>query len=398
MPDTDRLAKQRELRARAERVLVGGGQGHKRPLPVPDYPLFAERGEGCRFFDPDGNAYIDYLLSYGPIVLGHNYPRVTEAVCRRAALGTVFNVGAPPEIELAERLVRLIPSAEMVTYCATGSGATAAAAKIARAHTGRDMIVRCGYHGWLDWCRPGDRGVPAAISALTLSASYNDLDQLRTFFAENPGAIAGVMIEPSPTVPPVEGYLQGVKDLCEDQGAVFIMDEVKTGVRYALGGAQERFGVTPHLSTWSKGIANGYPIAAVVGSREIMAGIADVWVAATFHGELTGVVAALATLDEMEEKDGVRLLWERGERLSAGLTQIMADASVPATMVGLGPMPLLTFPADLDDLKTRFFSECVRRGVYFSPGHVWFLCLSHTDEVIDETLNVTADAIRAVTK
>ncbi len=395
MPATDRLAKQRDLLVRAERVILGGGQGHKRVPAVPDYPLFAERGEGCRFFDPDGNAYIDYLLSFGPIVLGHNYPRVTEAVQRRAERGTVFNIGAPPEIELAERLVRLIPSAEMVTYCATGSGATAAAVKIARAHTSRDKVIRCGYHGWLDWCRPGDRGVPEAVSALTLSLAYNDLDQLRTLFAENSGEVACVTLEPSPTEPPLDGYLQGVKDLCEDQGALFIMDEVKTGVRYALGGAQERFGVTPHLSTWSKGIANGYAVAAVVGSREIMEGVADVWVSATFHGELTGIVAARATLDEIAEKDGVRLLWERGARLSAGLTQIMADASVPAKMVGQGPMPLLTFPAELEDLKVRFFSECVRRGVYFSPGHVWFLCLSHTDAVIDETLNIAADAIKA---
>jgi glutamate-1-semialdehyde aminotransferase len=389
------MSHQGELWTRAQRVLMGGGQGHKRPSAVPGYPIFATHGEGCRFFDADGKAYIDYLLAFGPITLGHNYPRVTEAVTRQAQLGTIFNIGTVLEVELAERLVHTIPSAELVTYCSTGSEATAAAVRIARGYTGREKVIRCGYHGWLDWCSPGDKGVPAAISALTLAVPYNDLDALADLFRADAGGIACVMIEPSPTEAPKEGYLEGVKALCEEQGAVFIMDEVKTGVRYALGGAQERFGVTPHLSTWSKGIANGYHFAAVVGLREYMEPSADVWVAATFHGELTGCAAAMATLDEMEEKDGVRTLWRRGERLAEGLLQVMREASVEATMLGMGPMPLLRFAEGQEELSTRFYSECVQRGVYFSPGHVWFLCLSHTDDVIDETLNVAADAIAA---
>lgn len=391
----DRLSRQRNLWERAQRVLVGGGQGHKRPSGVPYYPLFATRGDGCRFYDADGNSYIDYLLSFGPITLGHNYPRVTEAVSRQARLGTIFNVGAPLEIELAERLTRIIPSAEMVTYCSTGSEATAAAVRIARAHTGRDKIIRCGYHGWLDWCRPGDKGVPAAVGALTLAVPYNDLEALADLFRANAGEIAGVIVEPSPTEAPREGYLEGVKALCQEQGALFVLDEVKTGIRYALGGAQEYFGITPHLSVWSKGIANGYPFAAVVGLREIMEQAHDVWLAGTFHGELTGCAAAMATLDEMEERNGVRLLWERGERLANGLLQIMADASVDAAMLGIGPVPFLSFGEGQEELATRFYSECVKRGVYFSPGHVWFLSLSHSDEVIEETLDVAGDAIAA---
>lgn len=391
----DRLERQRELLKRAEQVLVGGGQGHKRPSYVPDYPLFAARGKGCRFFDADGNGYIDYLLSFGPIVLGYNYPCVVEAVKARAEQGTVFDVGTPLEIELAERLVELIPSAEMVTYCSTGSEATAAAVRIARGHTGREKAIRCGYHGWLDWCRPGDKGVPACVSELTLEVPYNNLDRLRELFAENSEQVACAIIEPSPTEAPAEGYLQAVKDLCEAQGAVFIMDEVKTGVRYALGGAQEHFGVVPHMSVWSKGIANGYHFAAVVGQRDIMERAHDVWVAATFHGELTGVAAAMATLDEMQEQDGVRVLWERGERLAQELSRIAEEAGVAAEMVGMGPMPLLRFAEEEKELKVRFFSECVRRGVYFSPDHVWFLSLSHTDKAIDETLDVAAAAMRA---
>ncbi len=391
----DRLQRQRELLNRAQRVLVGGGQGHKRPSYVPDYPLFAVRGEGCRFFDADGNGYIDYLLSFGPIVLGYDYARVVEAVKARAEQGTIFDVGTPFEIELAERLVDVIPSAEMVTYCSTGSEATAAAVRIARGHTGRDKVIRCGYHGWLDWCRPGDKGVPACVSGLTLEVPYNDLDRLRELFAENPEQVACAIIEPSPTEAPAEGYLEAVKELCEAQGAVFIMDEVKTGVRYALGGAQERFGVVPHMSVWSKGIANGYHFAAVVGRRDIMEAASDVWVAATFHGELTGVAAAMATLDEMEEQDGVRLLWERGERLAEGLSKIVEEASVAAEMIGMGPLPLLRFAEEERELKVRFFAECARRGVYFPPDHVWFLSLSHTDEVIDETLEVAAAAMQA---
>ncbi|MFQ6131052.1 MAG: aspartate aminotransferase family protein [Armatimonadota bacterium] len=384
-----------KLFERAKEVIVGGAQAHKRPSYVPDLPIMAQRGEGCYFWDPDGNRYIDYLCAYGPILLGYAHPKTTQAALERARQGTVFNIGTPLEILLAEKLVEIIPCAEMVSYFISGSESTSAAVKIARAVTGREKVVRCGYHGWHDWCQTGNRGVPRAVSDLTLDFPYNDLDSLAERFRANPDQIACVIMEPVLMDAPAQGFLEGVKRVCHENGALLIFDEIKTGFRYALGGAQEHFGVTPDLATLGKAMANGWPIAVVVGRRQIMQQAEDVWVAATFNGESMGVAAALATIEEMQQHDGVRELWRRGERLRAGLDEIMRDAGVDAHTTGAGPMPFLRFGEGLDELKVKFFSECAKAGVYFPPDHVWFLCLAHTDGVIEETLIIARQALKS---
>ena len=384
-----------EWQKRAEAVILGGGQAHKRArLPG---PLMIERGEGCRFWDADGAEYIDYLMGYGPVVLGYAHPRVLRAVAEQCARGNVFNVGHTLEVELAEKLVEIIPSAERVTFCVGGSDGTSGVIKLARAYTGREKIVRSGYHGWHDWCH-SERGALLGTAAYTLSMTYNDLPSLERLFEQHRGGIACVIMEPVGYEAPLLGYLEGVKQLCHDNGALFVLDEVKTGFRYALGGAQEHFGVTPDLSVFSNAMGNGFGICAITGAAEVMDDVAGVWVAATFHGEMSLVAAALATIAEIEEKDGIAHMWRLGDKLLDGYREMTGRLGVEnVRLEGAGPMPFFGVTGGderLDRMRSTFYRETLDGGLYLPEGHIWFLSLAHTDEDIARTLEVSEAALR----
>ena len=381
------------LAERAARLLVGGGQGHKRRSEIPGYPQFAVRGKGCRFWDDQEREFIDYLCAYGPILLGYAHPVVDAAVKRQMDQGVIFDVGHPSEIELAEKLVELLPCAEMVSFFTGGSGATTGAVRVARSYTGREKVVRLGYHGWHDWCRTGDRGVPECLGPLTLGFGYNDLESLERIFAENPGQIACVIMEAAVTVPPVPGFLEGVKQVCHENGTLCIFDEVKTGFRYAYGGAHEYYGVTPDLATFGKAMANGYDIGVLAGKREILSACGDVWLAATFHAHLTGIAATLATIGEMKAIDGISLIWRQGRKLIDGLNEIVQKLGVDARCCGDPPMPQLKFGEGGDRVGRLFWEGAAKRGVYFHPGHPWFVSTAHDDQVIELTLRVAGEAM-----
>lgn len=392
------IAKSEELFSQAQKLLVGGGQGHKRPGKVHGhYPIYAVRGEGVKFWDADGNDYIDYLCAYGPMLLGYGCPAVDSAVKARIDEGMIFNIHHPVELELAAKLSELIPSCDMVSYFTGGSGATSGAVKIARAYTGRDKIIRCGYHGWHDWC-DGGRGVPECVKELTIEVNYNDIDGLRDALEANRGEVAVFMLEAFQGDGPEGTYLQETKQLCAEHGVVLCFDEVKTGFRFALGGFQEYIGVTPDLSTFGKAPGNGYDIAMVVGAREIMEAVADVWIAATFHGQLLGVTAALATIEEMQRIDGIGQIWKQGAKLMDGLNEIVRSSGVNARMMGQPPMPRLKWGEGQDELMEAFYIETANRGIYFDPGHCWFLSPAHTDEIIDYTLQASKEAMEAALK
>lgn len=390
------LVRSLQLQERARKVLVGGGQPHKRAnLPK---PVMIERGEGSHIWDADENEYIDYLLAYGPVLLGYAYPKVTEAVTAHIQKGNIYNVGHPLEVELAEKLVELIPSANRVTYFVGGSDATTGAIKLARAYTDKEKVVRCGYHGWHDWCHQ-ERGALSAVAPYTLSMDFNNLNSLEKLFREHRGEIACVIMEPALHELPQEGYLEGVKQLSHENEALLIFDEVKTGFRYALGGAQEYFGVTPDMSVFGKAMANGFSIAVVVGKEEIMDDVADVWVAATFHGEVSMVAAALATINEMEEKDGIAHLWRQGEKLLAGYKEMTERLGIENVRIeGAGPMPFFGFKGGDDERMDKFidvfYRETFDQGLYLPDGHIWFISLSHTDEDIARTLEVSEKALK----
>lgn len=398
-----RNRKSRELWERSCNVIVGGGQAHKRPVDIMMLggPSFAARAEGARFWDVDGHEYLDYLLGYGPIVLGHSDPDVNEAVRKQMADGTVYSIEHPLEIELAEKLVEMIPCAEMVMYYVGGSSATMGALRTARAHTGREKIIRCGYHGWLDWCVPSMPGVPAFNRELILEVPYNNLPALQKLLEDNRNEVAGVMIESIQGNGPAEDYFPGVRRLCDEHGAVFILDEIKTGFRFDLGGAGRWLGVDADLATFGKAMCNGYPGAVLVGKRMIMEKRTDTHMAATFHGDLLSVVAALTVIRIMQERDGIGHFWRLGQRLIDGLNQAVRQAEAPIKVGGFAPMPVVQATDDNDPVPcpeklrgqaaTQFCAALQRRGIFANP-HPWFLSLAHTEKDIDYTIDVAHEA------
>ncbi len=382
-------------RERAKAALVGGGQPHKQSNPP--QPIMIASAKGSHFWDADGNDYIDYLMGYGPMILGHAYPTVITTVANALKQGNVYNVGHTLEIELAEKLIEIIPSADRVAYFVGGSDATTGALKFARAYTEKDKVIRCGYHGWHDWCH-STRGHLAASAAATLSVGFNDIDALEDLFKENPGEIACLIMEPSGHDLPKENYLENVKSVVNSNDALLIFDEVKTGFRYALGGAQEYFGVIPDMSVFGKALANGFATAVVVGRKDIMDEVSDVWVAATFHGEVSLVSAAMATIAELEAKDGVDFMWKQGQKLLDGYREMTDRLGIDqARIAGIAPMPFFGLNANSDKeslFRRTFYEATLDGGLYLPEGHIWFMSMSHTDDDIAKTLNVCEDALK----
>lgn len=372
-------------------------------------PVFLVRGQGSHVWDVDGNEYIDYPMALGPIILGHNYPAVTEAVMRQIRDGTTFSLPHPLEVEVAERLVETIPCAEMVRFGKNGSDATSGAVRLARAFTGRDIIACCGYHGWQDWyigTTTRNRGVPKAVQQMTIPFEYNNIATLGRIFSEHPGQVAAVIMEPVGMVKPHDDFLQKVQKLSQREGALLIFDEVVTGFRLALGGAQEYFGVAPDLACFGKAMANGYPIAAVVGPQEIMELFDEIFFSFTFGGETLSLAAARATINEMEERNVIGHLWDQGQKLKDGYNVLAKEFEVDhlTECIGLPPRTVITFKdengAESLVLKSLFQQECLKRGILFSGGQN--ICYSHTDADIEQTLRVyrsameiLADAVRS---
>jgi glutamate-1-semialdehyde aminotransferase len=358
-------------------------------------------------WDVDGNEYIDWVMSFGPMVLGHCHPRVDRAVRKCLDDGFCFTMVHPIQNDLARELIQTIPCAEMAKFFLGGSDATSAAIRIARIYTGRDKVIRWGYHGWHDWCYAGagsDRsavvGVPEGITRDILTFTYNDLGSLADVFSQNKGQVACVIMQPYETSKetPKEGFLEGVKKMVHDNGAVLIFDEIRTGFRIALGGAQEYFKVVPDLACISKAMANGFPISAVVGKRDVMQAAGKTRFSATFFVNSFPMAAAIETIRELKEKDGVSRMWKVGERLTRGLCSIAEEQGVEMQVVGVPPMPMLKF-TDKDEtlretLKTSFFGEMAAGGILLHPNHCWFLSLAHTEKDVDKTLDVAQGSLK----
>jgi glutamate-1-semialdehyde 2,1-aminomutase/spore coat polysaccharide biosynthesis protein SpsF len=397
------IGKSLEFKGRAQKVIPSCTQTFsKGPTQFVQgvAPVFLERGQGCHVWDVDGNEYIDYAMALGPIILGHNYPSVTEAVMRQMKDGTTFSLPHPLEVRLAEMLVEVIPCAEMVRFAKNGSDANSGAVRVARAYTGRDVIACCGYHGWQDWyigTTTRNKGVPKPIAELSVSCEYNNIASLERAFSEHPRKVAAVIMEPVGVAEPRDGFLQKVRDLTQREGALLIFDEIVTGFRVALGGGQEYYGVTPDLACFGKAMGNGYPIAAVVGHRQIMELFDEVFFSFTFGGEALSLAAALATITEIREKDVIEHLWEQGQKLKDGYNVLAREFNLDGRTgcVGLSPRTVVTFKDERGEdsllLKSLFQQECIRRGVLFSGGQN--MCYSHNDADIDHTLRVYRTAM-----
>jgi glutamate-1-semialdehyde 2,1-aminomutase len=428
-------AKSIALYERTRKRLAGGVSSNVRYASTP-VPLFFERGEGARLYDVDGNIHIDYVLGNGPAILGHAPKPVIDAVARSLVQGQVYAGQHPRETELAERLCGLLPGAEVVRFATSGTEAVLMAMRLARAFTGRTKIVKFEghYHGWSDQAyisaRPplneagpaespvpvaGSPGMPKSVLDDVVVAGWNDLEALAAIFEHHPGEIAAVIMEPmmvnGGAIPPREGYLAGVRDLCRAQDALFICDEVITGFRVGLLGAQHRFGVTADLAIYAKAVAAGFPLATVSGRRDVMDTLLDKGVmhGGTYNGNVQSMAAALAALDELERDGGAvyRLLEQRGARLMQGLTALGAKHKLPVLVQGL-PAIFQTFftkaaapenyrdaTACDRDMALAFHAALQEQGIRVNQRATWFLSTAHDDAIIDETL-AAADRAMAV--
>ncbi len=358
-------------------------------------PLFLERGEGARVWDVDGNEYIDYVLGLMPVVLGYRDPVVDAALRAQLDRGITFSLATELEEELAERLIRLIPCAEMVRFGKNGSDATSAAVRLARAITGRDRVAVCGYHGWHDWyigTTTRNLGVPESVRVQSSRFTFNDASSLGSVLDEHPGGFAAVILEPAGATDPSAGFLERVRELTSEHGALLIFDEIVTGFRIHLGGAQAHFGVTPDLATFGKAMGNGMPISAVVGPRELMGWMEKIFYSGTFGGEALSLAAAIATLDKLEAEGAVDRIWKLGARLASGISAVCATLGDEYRVVGPDWWPRVVPSGNrLDPVMANSLlrQELIQHGLLMGAGVN--LCLAHDmPEVIDQTLEAWA--------
>jgi glutamate-1-semialdehyde aminotransferase/spore coat polysaccharide biosynthesis protein SpsF (cytidylyltransferase family) len=366
-------------------------------------PVFLERGKGCRVWDVDGNEYIDYVQGLLPNILGYAHEEVNAAVTAQLAAGHSFSLPHPLEVELAERLTRLIPCAERVRFGKNGSDATASAVRAARAFTGRERVACCGYHGWQDWfigSTSRHAGVPEAVRALTHPFRYNELASLENLLKEYPGQFAAVILEPVNFTPPAAGFLEGVKGLAERQGAVLIFDEICSGFHFGLGGAQKRFGVVPDMACFGKAMGNGFPISCVVGRAKIMKIFEEIFSSFTFGGEVASMAAALKVLDILEQTDALAEMEAHGKQLQNGFNALAkaSDLFPRFECIGYPRWSLLKFrdAQGADSLLERslFQQEAVKRGILLLVTHN--LTAAHDAPAIEQTLEAYAAVLKTL--
>lgn len=358
------------------------------------YPVFVERAAGPYLWDVDGNRYIDYLLGYGSVILGHADPVVTAEATRAVETGVNPTLLCPSQLALAEKLVSVSPCAELVTFLKTGSDAVSAAVRLARAVTGKTHVLQWGQHGWHDWYALSSPGVLPDTKARTHALAYNDLADAERLFAHLAGDVAAVVMMPYEIEVPELGYLESMRQLTHQHGALFVLDEIRSGFRIALGGAQEYFGVVPDLATFSKGLANGHAISVLAGRERYMKRILDVRLTVTYYRSADAMAAGLATIADLEANDGPARLAALGERLMTGMTDAAARAGVPATAIGFPATPFLEFGYESkvarERAMRRFCNGMLTRGVMMTPAHHWFLCTSMDESDVDHTLQAAA--------
>ena len=401
---TTRVARSMELYARALELIPGGTQLiSRRPsrYACGVSPVYAARAKGARFWDVDGHEYIDWASGIAAIILGYCDPFVDEAVCEQIHRGVNFSISSDLEVELAELLVRTIPCAEMVRYTKGGGDACAVAVRIARGTTGRDKILFCGYHGWHDWYLaanldadanlnnhlfPGIEaiGVPKVLAGTAIPFPFGDLTHLGETLDRHRGEVAAVIMEPLRSQLPPEGYLAGVARLCREHGAVLIFDEVSSGFRCGLQGAQGFVGITPDMAVFAKSISNGYPFGVVVGRRAVMEPAARMFISSTYWSDAIGLRAALATLHEIRRRDVPAQLHRFGAQLQDEINAAARDAGLAVHCGGLSFYPQLQFETSDPQLKTLlstlYIQEMAKRGCH---GYASF-CLNAaqgTDEL-----------------
>lgn len=430
-----RIEKSEALFKQAQSVIPGGVNSPVRAFgSVGGTPRFIARGEGAAIWDVDGNRYIDYVLSWGPLAVGHAHPKVVEAIQSAARYGTSYGAPTEVETELAQLIIESVPSIDMVRFVNSGTEACMSALRLARAHTGRDKIIKFAgnYHGHADMLLvqagsgvatlglPDSPGVPRGTTENTLIAPYNDLAAVRSLFEAYPTGIAGAIVEPVAAnmgfVMPDEGYLQGLTDLCHEYGALLILDEVMTGFRVAPGGAQEAYDLHPDITCLGKVVGGGLPVGAYAGRSDIMENVAPagtMYQAGTLSGSPLAMAAGLATITELRREGVYQSIADRTKRLATGIRALAEESDIPVQVGCAGTMFGFYFlreaGAIVHDFATAkryahteryasFFHSMLAQGVYLAPSQfeAGFLSSAHGDEEIDVTLSAAKAALAAL--
>ena len=364
-------------------------------------PKYLQKGKGSHVWDVDGNEYIDYLMGVGPLSLGYAYPKIDAAIKKQLEDGITFSMMHPLEVEVAELIREIIPNAESVRYSKTGADSTSAAIRLARAFTGRNKILCCGYHGWHDWyisVTARNNGIPEAVQAMSFTFNYNDIDSLKNSLDDD---VAAVILEPVVFLEPKNNFLHKVAELCEANGTVLIFDEMWTGFRMALGGAQEYFGITPDLATYSKAVANGMPISILTGKKKIMdLADEDIFFYTTFGGEALSLAATKATIEELREKNVPKFLDEQGKKLKDGYNLIAQKLGMNYTKaIGYNWRSMATFDESAGDplvQKSLMQQEMIKRGILWQG--FFNMSYSHTDEDVKYTLQALEESLSFLKK
>ena len=396
------------LRARAERVIPGGLWGHLNAAKLPaGYPQFFARAEGCRLHDVDGREFIDFMCSWGPIVLGHHHPAVEEAVSAQAARGDCMNGPGAVLVDLAELVVDMVPHADWCLFGKNGTDATTTCVTVARAETGRRkvLIASGAYHGAAPWCSPSVAGVTTEDRAHLLSYGYNDSASLERAVEQAGGDLAAIVVSAFrhdmglPQELPSAAFASRVRALCDETGAALILDDVRAGFRLDLGGSWETLGVQPDLAAWSKAIANGHPLAAVTGRDRFRAAATQVFTTGSFWCGSVPMAAAVATLTELRRVDGPAYMARMGQRLRDGMAERAAHHGVRIDQSGPVQMPTILFADDTEWKRgSAFCTEALRHGAYFHPKHNMFLSCAHTEADIDLALEAADAGFRHVAR
>ena len=364
-------------------------------------PKYLSRGRGSHVWDVDGNEYIDFNMGIGPLSLGYAYPKIDNAIKKQLEDGITFSLMHPLEVEVAKLINEVIPNAESIRFSKTGADVTTAAIRVARAYTGREKVLCCGYHGWHDWyisVTDKDNGIPKAINDLTFTINYNDIQSVKDSIDSD---IAAIILEPFVFEQPKDNFLHELRKLCDDNGILLIFDEMWTGFRIALGGAQEYFGVKADMATFSKAVANGMPLSILTGRKEVMKVLdEDVFFYTTFGGEALSLAAAKATIEELRDKNVPDYLAAQGKKLKDGYNQITNDLGMDFTKcIGYECRSLITFDAKAGnplEIKALVQQEMIKRGILWGGFHN--MSFSHTDADIEYTLKVYLEVLPILKK
>jgi len=410
MTEKLKLENSERLYKEAQELIPGGMMGIRRPYNfVPgEYPIFFEEGKGGKVIDADGNEYIDMLCAYGPIIIGHREKEIDKAAMEQIKnKGFCMSLVQSIQNKLAKKVTEIIPSAEKVVFLKTGSDATTLSTRVARGYTDKTKILRCGYHGWHDWCVEVKGGIPKKLYEDVFEFEYNNLDQLESLMKEHGPDAAAVIVTPvghplaHPVQMPKPGFLEGVKELAHKYGAVLVFDEIRSGFRFSMGGAQKVFGVTPDLSVFGKAMANGYDISMLVGKKEIMDVLVQkVFVSSTYFPNSISMAASLKTIEIMERDNILEEIKKRGNVFVKRVAKYVKRSKLPIELSGGELMPYITFNKDEKGLykkmRNEFYAQLIRRKVFLQPYHHGYVCYRHSPKDMRYAADMVGEALEIV--